>query len=124
MGILDGVPLIISNALGASVMKAATLKKYGAKVSDNRGGQTAGAATEHDARALILDYSDFTRAQSGGAILIQDRKAIVIAHGLTVTPERGDGFEQTGEGAWTVIDVSRDPASATFELQLRPGDPA
>lgn len=122
MTLLDGVPGLIASALGSTLMKPATLKKYGAKTADGRGGFTAGAATDHSCLGLVTDYSDFSRVALAGAIQVRDRKAIVIASGLTVVPAIGDGFSLDGE--WTVINVGRDPAAATYELQLRPALPA
>lgn len=119
MSILDGIPAIVSGALDG-LMKDATLSKY-AKASDGRGGRTAGAATNHAVRSLILDFSDFERGMSEGSIKIADRKAIVMTQGMTVAPAIGDGFALEGE--WSIIAVKRDPAAATYELQLRPGAP-
>jgi hypothetical protein len=125
MSLLDPIPGIVAGAL-APVMKRAALFEPGVPVSDGRGGRTAGTPIEHSCAALGLDYSDALRSLSNGAIEINDRKLIVMAASLPVTlrPRRGWKVSAQIDGVaaedWTVIAVKRDPAGATFELQLRP----
>lgn len=116
MNPLAKVPGIVSKSLDP-MMKAAVLTKTAARAPDGRGGFTK-ATTDHDCRAMITRYSDKLIAASEGVIGVKDRKAIVIAQSLIVTPERGDGF--TLDGSWTVENVDKDPAGATFVLQLKP----
>ncbi len=116
MGILDTLPGKIAGALDG-LMRDATLTQF-AKATDNRGGRTEDDGTDYDIRALVTEYSEFTRSLAGGRIAVSDRKAIVLANGLAVNPKIGDAFTQGA--TWNVVDVSSDPARATFELHLRP----
>jgi hypothetical protein len=93
MAILQSLPGIVSGALGG--------------------------LTDYACRAILLDYSDALRGLSGGAIAIQDRKATVMAATLAAIPDQGDKFSIGGR-RWSVIKVGRDPAAATYDLQLRP----
>ena len=116
--ILDTLPAIVHGALGVAVFKAATITAH-VRTSDGRGGREISASVPYECRALISDYSDFFKVSSGGAIQVRDRRAIVLGHGLSALPEIGFSFTQDGED-WSVIAVKRDPAGATYELQVRP----
>lgn len=119
-GILSRVPGIVSKALsGAGIVTPATISRPGSRVSDGRGGFTAGAPDEFECAAIVTDYTDFQRSLSEGAITIRDRRAIVTAQGLAIAPQNGDTFTQDGQ-SWKVIQAVRDPAAATFDVQLRP----
>jgi hypothetical protein len=120
MGILDQIPGIIASAT-ADIMGPLTLSKPGARTPDGRGGYTAGTATDCACRGLILDYSDFARAASAGAITDKDRKALIVSRSLEsgIAPAVGDTITE-GASGWRVVRVVRDPAGATYEVQLRP----
>lgn len=115
MSFLDAIPGDIYDALSDD-FRAATLKVPGAAVSDGEGGFTYGSPTEYACRALVDDFSDYRRQASG--IPANDRKIIILAHGLIVDPKPGHTLTIEGRD-WQVIDVARDPARATFEVQGR-----
>lgn len=118
--LLSRLPGVVARALnGAGLMEDGEITRPGARVADGRGGFTAGAGAEYPCKLLIVDYSDALRSLANGAIGIRDRRAIVLADGLSITPAVSDSLSALGE-VWTVITVKRDPASATYELQIRP----
>lgn len=115
MSILDSVAGIAAAALGETVFRAAILHKVGARIPDGRGGSIP-THVEYPCRALIDDYSDFARGASN--VPTKDRKALILAGTLDVTPRPGDVLEIGGEG-WSLIEVKVDPATALFEAQAR-----
>lgn len=118
--LLSRLPGVVARALnGAGVMEDGEITRPGARVADGRGGFTAGGGVDYPCKLLVADYSDALRSLANGAIGIRDRRAIVIADELSITPTVSDLVSALGE-TWAVIAVKRDPASATYELQIRP----
>lgn len=115
MSFLDDIAEEIHDALAAD-FRDATLKVPGAATSDGQGGFTYGSPTEHACKAIVDQYSAFRRQADG--IPANDRRIIVLGHGLTVDPKPGHTITAEGRD-WSVIDVSRDPAGASWELQGR-----
>jgi hypothetical protein len=123
MGILDTLPGIIDGALtGAGLMRSASISRANGYTSDGRGGRIATHAAAVTCRALVVDYSDAMRGLSNGAIMASDRKAIVMGASLSVAPSVDDVFIDPDGREWKVIRASRDPAGASYELQLRPAE--
>lgn len=116
-GILSRLPAIVSGAL-SSTFDDCTIERE-TMTADGRGGFEASTEANHDAKGLVLDYSDFARSASGGSIAASDRKVIILGHGLAITPRVGD-LVTIGGARWRAISVSRDPAAATYEIQGRP----
>lgn len=118
MGILDRIPAIVNGAIGALVFSNATLKVPGSATSDGQGGFTAGTPTERACKALVDDYSDYRRQALG--IPANDRKIIVLAASVAAGAVPAAGHTINAEGRdWLIVSVTRDPASATYELQAR-----
>lgn len=79
----------------------------------NRGPPTI---ADHPCRGWVDDYS--ARQRDGTIIKINDRKVIILVPSLEgITPTADDIV--TAQGQYTVISVKHDPASATYELQVR-----
>lgn len=115
MSILDDLPDAIAEALD-DVFRDAVLLVPGAQVTDGQGGYTSGPPTEHPCKALVDDYSDMRRSSRG--IPANDRKIIILAATLTVSPALGQSIRAEGRD-WSIIALSRDPAAATWEVQGR-----
>lgn len=115
MSILDDLPDVIAEALD-DVFRAAVLLVPGEQVSDGQGGYTSGPPTEHPCKALVDDYSDMRRSALG--IPANDRKIIILAATLTVSPAVGHTLRAEGRD-WQIVSLSRDPAAATWEVQGR-----
>lgn len=115
MSILDDLPGEIAEALD-DVFRDAELIVPGGRVSDGQGGWINTQAARYPCKALVDDYSDYRRLASG--IPANDRKIIVLAHGLPVEPKVGQKINAEGRD-WQIIGLGRDPAAATFELQAR-----
>jgi hypothetical protein len=118
MTILSRLPSIVAQAMvDAGLFADCTLSRESI-ASDGRGGFSPSTESVYTAKGLILDYSDFVRASSG-SIRQEDRRVILLAEGLEVTPRPSDIVTIDGRD-WRAIAVSSDPAKATFELQVRP----
>ena len=72
--------------------------------------------TAYPCRGVVIDYKDYRI--DGTVIKRGDRQVMVIANTLSVVPVSGDKI--TAQGAiYFVVNVSRDPATATWTLQVR-----
>lgn len=67
-------------------------------------------------KGFVDDYSE--SRIDGTVIMRGDRRIVLIAYGMTLTPQPGDQVTIQGE-YYKIINVRRDPASAAFTLQVR-----
>jgi len=117
VGVLDPIPAILNAAL-ANVFRNATLKVPTTPSADGQGGATPGTPTSRACKALVDDYSDARRQALG--IPANDRRIIILAASVASGAIPAVGCTVTAEGRdWQVISVARDPAFATYELQVR-----
>lgn len=70
----------------------------------------------HNCRGLVDDYRADQR--DGTLILSNDRKVLILAPSLSITPVPGDKITARGV-VYTAITVQADPALATFTVQVR-----
>lgn len=120
----DGIDIsaLVAEHLGPRVLPA-VLHKPGAKAECDPDDPTAapqpGPPTDHPCRGFVEDYSP--ALIDGNLILAGDRKVILLGGTLDVEPEGGqDRDTVTIEGTlYRVWSVRRDPAAATFTLQVR-----
>lgn len=117
MGILDTLPATVAAALDG-LMSAATIIKQAARVPDGRGGATRADGDEVPCRAIVTEFSTFAKLAAAGVITERDRQAIIMAASLAGSPAVGDSLVIGGERL-EVMDVSRDPAAATWTLRVR-----
>lgn len=116
------------DAIGASIGPAvdflasdAILTQAGQPAADGQGGWIAGAGVETPVRVIVTDYADSLMALGGGQIGVKDRRAIVLAHSLPSDARLAIGCSLLIDGReWAAVRVVRDPAGATWELQIRP----
>lgn len=115
MSILDDVAKQAADAIGAAnVFYTGTLKTH-TRTSDGRGGYTQ-AETSVSVEYLVEDYSDYMRASGG--IPPNDRKAMIVAHGLANPPKPEDKLVLS-DREWTIISTKTDPAKAIYTCQIR-----
>ncbi len=103
------------NAYGAPV----TLRKPGSDAYDPATGNLAQGFTDYATTALIESYSEFHVAK--GLVKAGDRRIILSAANLTVTPVQGDFILFEGQ-TFTVINVKSDYAGdrpIIHTLQIR-----
>jgi hypothetical protein len=89
----------------------------GTRTSDLTAG-TQPTETTHSARGIIDDYKE--GQFKGDLILVGDRRVLLIGNSISPAqvPEPGDGV--TIEGVrYKCIRVERDPAAATYTIQVR-----
>jgi len=114
MSILDSLPGIISSAL-SDMFRDATLTRVGPGASDGRGGYTETTTTDA-CKGLVTEYTAWQRQALG--IPASERKILLLAATLTAAPKPGDRVTIQGK-AWSVVDVTSDPANATYECRSK-----
>jgi hypothetical protein len=72
--------------------------------------------TAYACKGIVEKYSDYFRAS--GLVSAKDRKVLILANSLSVTPAPDDRVTISGV-TFTVITVGTDPATAVFEIQGR-----
>lgn len=98
---------------------AVTLRKPGIETYDTTSGNLTQPTTDYDIRALIEDYSEFHVSQ--GLVKAGDRRIIIAAGSLSVTPAPGDTIIHAGQ-SYLVIGVHSEYAADTpiiYTLQVR-----
>lgn len=74
-------------------------------------------ADPHTCRGIVDDY-DVSLRDGTGIIEVTDRKVVILATSLAITPEPGNTVTIRGETG-TIVHVGADPALATYECQTR-----
>lgn len=115
MSILDSIPQIVADAT-AGVARDITYHKPGEPTSDGWGGWTPGTPQDIACKGIVDDYSAVARSVAG--IPANDRRIIIFAATLAHTPKPNETLTAEGR-TWTIIAVNRDPAAATWEIQVR-----
>ncbi len=120
MDLLDGdIAAIANDALGGILLDVTVAPKVVTGIGPGK--FVASWPVAHPGKGFVKDYSDFARASG---IPATDRKIVVLAKslldgsGTEVAPMRGDLVTVRGR-TYDIIDVKRDPAGATWELQAR-----
>jgi len=72
--------------------------------------------TTYPCKAIVEGYSDYFK--KNGLVDAKDRKVLVLAASLDVTPEPGDRITVQNV-TFTAVTVATDPATAVFEVQGR-----
>lgn len=116
--LLSGIPKIVEGAT-KSIRYALVLTKTTTTVTASKPWEPATQVdAAHACEGLVTEYDAYH--VNGTTILANDRKALIIAATLPTGIEPADGDKLTAQGKhYNVIHVKRDPASATFECQLR-----
>lgn len=76
----------------------------------------APTATAYTCKVMVETYSQFLRA--GGTVKANDHRVLILTNSLSVTPVPGDRVTVRGV-MFTVIEVSADPALATWECRAQ-----
>jgi hypothetical protein len=118
--LLTGLDKLISEIAGPLLFSDGIIVRGTAAVSDGRGGFVDADPEAYSCKCLVTDYTDYQRATGG--IPRKDRKIIVLGASTSVTPQTGDMIV-TGGREWQVIELTSDPANATYEAQGRGGQP-
>ncbi|NBX02616.1 MAG: hypothetical protein EBR02_00845 [Alphaproteobacteria bacterium] len=98
---------------------AVTLRKPGTETYDTTTGNLIQPNTEYNVRGLIEDYSEFHVSQ--GLVKAGDRRIILAAGSLSVTPAPGDTILFAGQ-SFLIIGVHSEYAADTpiiHTLQVR-----
>lgn len=115
---------IVADSLGPGlpdvILHSAPSTKTGARDPANlAAGRAKGAETNHTAKGFIADFSP--SSVDGDRIKPGDRKGIILGDTIErgAVPKDGDGFTAEGVRYFIHRVLSRDPAAATYTLQLR-----
>jgi hypothetical protein len=115
--ILTKLPKIISKAVGPLFYDAVLTRLVETTTSPDRDSWNPAAPTEvtYTCKALFEEYE--SRLRLDGKVKENERKTLVLAHTLSVTPIPGDKITITalGESSLCLI-VNVDPARACWEL--------
>jgi len=116
-GLLSGgIAATVGNAF-AGLFYAATLTQKsttGGNAYDPSSGSTT--STDYACKGIVDEYSAYDFAT--GLVQVNDRKILILATSLSVTPKPDDLVTIRG-ATYRVIRVSTDPAIAVWELQGR-----
>ena len=72
--------------------------------------------TEYPCKGMVDTYSDYAVANS--LVDAQDRKILILASSLSITPTNGDKVTIRG-ATYTVLEVKTDPALSVWELRAK-----
>lgn len=109
----------VGKVLGADPAYAMTLVRVtpGARGADITQGNNP-TETSHACRGVMSDYA---AVQIDGTLIKHgDRRILLLANSIAglVVPKQHDKITAEGQ-TWRVVDVTRDPVAATYELQVR-----
>ena len=116
MSILDDIPALVADAAGDLVFLDAVLNRETPGVGGDPFDPPPPSVTTYPCRALIEGYSDYFK--KNGLVDAKDRKVLVLATSLAVTPEPGDRITVQNI-TFTAITIGTDPATAVWEIQGR-----
>jgi hypothetical protein len=74
------------------------------------------SSTDYTCKAIVEVYSDYFR--KNGLVDAKDRKVLILADSLSVTPKANDRVTISGV-TFTVMEVDTDPATAVWECKGR-----
>lgn len=121
MGLLDGdIANIANDALGGILLDVTVTPKVVTSIRPGKLADTWPTSGTASGKGFTEDYGDFARSSG---IPATDRKVIILAKsllagGVELAPKRGDRVVAEGR-TYDVIEVKRDPAGATWEIQAR-----
>jgi hypothetical protein len=105
------------SALG-NVKETVTYKAYQTTSSyDPTTGAVTRTETSYTVEGIFLDYKK--REIDNANVFVRDQKFLFLQSELAVTPSLQDRLTRSGGKSWEVIWVEQDPATATWELQVR-----
>lgn len=105
-----------AGSVGAT--KTATLRRTRDGTYNPGAGTTSGETTKDYTWSVVLsDYAD--ALVDGSTIVSGDRRALGAAADLDVEPDPETDTLLIDSTTYTVVRVKRDPADATYELQVR-----
>src|SRR5216684_2647571 len=119
MGLLDNdLRIILGQALDF-VMLDLTVRRITQTIDPVTGLATVASTVDYSARGFTEEYTLFDKAR--GVVQENDLKVLIMQTSLpAIVPIAGDRvLLNSGAILATVVRVSRDPANATWELQVR-----
>ena len=112
--LLTGIDKLVADIAGPLLFTSGVLVRRGAVTPDGRGGFTDADPEAYACECLVTDYTDFQRMAYG--VPGKDRKILILGATVAVKPLPGD-VVVTGGRQWSIVEVSSDPAGATYTAQ-------
>lgn len=118
-----GLKEIVQNAALSAFNSIGNLKEtvtYKARTSSGYtpgSGPTGGTSSYTVTKAVFIDYK--SNEIDGEVIRANDRRLLILASDLAVTPKTDDWVERTGGEIWVIKNIGIDPAQAVWDLQTR-----
>lgn len=110
----------LANAMGPGLLPGTLVKiTHGNRVDGSLTAGRAATTASYTYKGILDDYTDRQREDS--LIQLGDRKALILTKTLSdisIEPVPGDQITMSGD-TYRIIKVTRDPADATFECQVR-----
>jgi hypothetical protein len=119
MGLLDGgIRKIIGNAMQNIFLDFQIIRKTTIPAT-NPWESPVSVDTEYDCKAIVTKFKYMEI--DGERVKTEDRKILILAEGLSVSPEIGDYIKGDSETKryQIVSEVIKDPAGATFVCHCR-----
>lgn len=116
MSILDDIPALVADVAGDLVFYDAVLTREIPGTGGDPFDPPAPTTVTYGCKAIVEGYSDYFK--KNGLVDAKDRKVLVLADSLEVTPEPGDRITVQNI-TFTVVTVATDPATALWEIQGR-----
>ena len=111
------LPAAIAKALNGIFLDATlTRSTVPASPSYNAWDPPTPSDTAYACKAIVESYSDRYRAE--GLVGLKDRKVLILADSLDVTPQANDRITISGV-TFLAVDVQTDPATAVWVVQGR-----
>lgn len=116
MGLLNGgLKNIIHNSLKGMALPVVFYRET-VRAGTEPWEPAAKIKTEYSAKGFVTDYNE--RMIDGTIVQRGDKKVILLAGSCTTKPEPGDSVLIDSK-YMTIVNVSTDPASASYSIQVR-----
>ncbi len=119
MGLKDTIAGALNAGFAAldDLKKTVTYKTQGVGIYVPSTGTFTRVETDLSTLGIFMDYH--AREIDGAQIKPHDMKFLLQQNKLSVAPKENDRLLCTDGKYWEVISIKKDPADATWELQLR-----
>ncbi len=107
----------VGQALRGVMYPVTVSRTTGGYYDPGTGGVVPGTTTDHTARGFIDSFSSYEIANN--IVLAGDRKVLILATTLPITPNPATDTVAANGATLTIISVRSDPAGATWVLQCR-----
>ena len=106
----------LNQAMGSLVFDIVLIKRRDSERAQNLTGGRDSVETSYSCKGFVDDYKEY---QIDGTLVKRgDRKVVILGGSFSQIPEVND-FTVAEDETRKIINVTRDPAGATYECQVR-----